>query len=351
MHSPLTDTIMLAASNNHYVGRGGYKVCKITPHHMAGIITGAQCARTFQDPTRGASANYCIGYEGDIVCNVDEVNAAGTSSNYANDAQAITIEVSNSQAGGNWPISEASWNSLVNLCVDICKRYGFRLNFDGTPNGSLTMHKMFSKTSCPGPYLESRMSELAATVNARLDGGSAPSPTPSTEKYGVGTVCCTNTLATSSTGGKVYKGDWEGTITRVVAGAKYPYLLNNGTGWTNDTGIDTDPHIPGETKADQILTVGSVVTSVAMNIKAGIKKYSDGDYIRIPALGGGYFPLRFISEYDASDGKKDNYLSNDKAKVYLDQCTVEAINIPYNLAQIHGIWVSATPLIELVNGK
>lgn len=357
MHSPLTNSIILAAANNHYVGRGGYKVCKITPHHMAGVMTGAQCARTFQNPTRGASANYCIGYEGDIVCNVDEVNAAGTSSNYINDAQAITIEVSNSQAGGNWPISEASWNSLVNLCVDICQRYGFRLSFDGTPNGSLTMHKMFSATSCPGPYLESRMSELAATVNARLDGGSTqdtPSQptTPSTEKYGVGTQCCTNTLASSSTGGKVYKGDWEGTITRVVSGAPYPYLLNNGTGWTNDTGIDTDPHVPGQTGADQILTVGSVVTSVAMSLLAngGTRTINGDECVNVPALGG-WFPTKFLSEYDASDGAKDNYLANDKAKVYVDQCTVEAINIPYNLAQIHGIWVSATPLTELVNGK
>lgn len=72
---------------------------------------------------------------------------------------------------------------------------------------------------------------------------SKPKPTTST-KYKVGTVVCTNTLATSSTGGKVYKGDWKGTITKVIAGAKYPYLLNNGTGWTNDTGIDTDPHVP-----------------------------------------------------------------------------------------------------------
>ena len=62
--------------------------------------------------------------------------------------------------------------------------------------------------------------------------------------YKVGTLVCTNTLATSSTGGKVYKGDWKGTITRVIKGVAYPYLLNNGTGWTNDTGIDTDPHTP-----------------------------------------------------------------------------------------------------------
>lgn len=62
--------------------------------------------------------------------------------------------------------------------------------------------------------------------------------------YKVGTKVCTNTLATASTGGKVYKGDWKGTITRVIKGTPYPYLLNNGTGWTNNTGIDTDPHTP-----------------------------------------------------------------------------------------------------------
>lgn len=74
-----------------------------------------------------------------------------------------------------------------------------------------------------------------------LGGGST---TPSTTKYKVGTPICTNTLATSSDGGTVYHGEWTGTITQVIAGKAYPYLLNNGTGWTNDHGIDSDPNIP-----------------------------------------------------------------------------------------------------------
>lgn len=80
-----------------------------------------------------------------------------------------------------------------------------------------------------------------------IPGSSASTPSASTggsAKYSVGTHVCTNTLATSSTGGKVYKGDWRGTITRVIPGAPYPYLLNDGTGWTNDAGIDSDPHTP-----------------------------------------------------------------------------------------------------------
>lgn len=71
-----------------------------------------------------------------------------------------------------------------------------------------------------------------------------PTTTSGKAKYKVGTKVCTNVLATSSTGGKVYKGDWSGTITKVIPGAAYPYLLNNGTGWTNDKGIDSDPHVP-----------------------------------------------------------------------------------------------------------
>ena len=136
---------------------------------MAGKLTAKRCGELFQNPNRGASSNYGIGYNGEISCYVDEDNRAYTSSNKANDCQAITIEVANSSTGGDWPISDASWESLVNLCVDICTRHNFRLKYDGTPNGSLTMHKMFAATACPGPYLEARLPELAKQVNARLD--------------------------------------------------------------------------------------------------------------------------------------------------------------------------------------
>lgn len=176
--SGLTSVVVEASSSNYTQGRRGYKVCKITPHHMAGVLSAESCGRIFQNPNRQASSNYGIGNDGKIACYVGEENRAWTSGNRTNDCQAITIEVSNCENGGDWRISEAAWNSLVNLCVDICKRYGFRLTYDGTPNGSLTRHNMFQNTNCPGKYLQSRFQELANTVNARLDGGSTPQPTP-----------------------------------------------------------------------------------------------------------------------------------------------------------------------------
>lgn len=178
-HSSLASKVMIAHGGNYQRGRGGYKIGKITPHHMAAIWTAERCAQSFQVAGRYASANYCIGFDGTIVCNVEEENRAYTSSSAWNDNQAITIEVANSTGAPNWEISKAAWNSLVNLCVDICKRYGFRLDYTGNSSGSLTEHRMFSATACPGPYMHARMAQLAQEVNARLDGG-ATTPTPST---------------------------------------------------------------------------------------------------------------------------------------------------------------------------
>lgn len=181
--SSLAQGAYIAHSNNYQKGRNGQKICKFTPHIMAGILTGKQCAANiFQNPNRIASANYCIGNDGDIVCNVYEEDRAYTSSSRSNDNQAITVEVSNCEYGGDWKISDKAWNSLVKLAVDVCRRYNFRLVYDGTPNGSLTRHNMFAKTSCPGNYLQSRFQELADTVNAQLDGGDTPTPALSAAK-------------------------------------------------------------------------------------------------------------------------------------------------------------------------
>lgn len=180
--SSLAQGAYIAHSSNYQKGRNGYKICKFTPHIMAGILTGKQCAvNIFQKPNIYASANYCIGNDGDIVCNVYEEDRAFTSSSRLNDNQAITVEVSNCEYGGDWKISDKAWNSLVKLAIDVCRRYNFKLIYDGTPNGSLTRHNMFANKACPGKYLQGRFQELANIVNAELDG--KPNPTPAPQGY------------------------------------------------------------------------------------------------------------------------------------------------------------------------
>lgn len=147
--SDLATEVYEASTNNYTQGRNGYSVCKITPHHMAGVLSAEQCGRIFQNPNRQASSNYGIGNDGEIACYVGEENRAWTSGNRENDYQAITIEVSDCEYSDPWTISDKAWDSLVNLCVDICRRYNFRLNYTGDKYGSLTRHNMFANTDCP----------------------------------------------------------------------------------------------------------------------------------------------------------------------------------------------------------
>lgn len=125
---------------------------KITPHHAAGNVSVETMGNIFASPNTQASATYGIGSDGRIAQYVDEKDRAWTSSSADNDGQAITIEVANDGGAPHWHVSDKALNSLVDLCVDICKRNGIkRLNYTGDARGNLTMHKYFAPTVCPRP--------------------------------------------------------------------------------------------------------------------------------------------------------------------------------------------------------
>ena len=156
-------------TSNHSNGRGGNRVCKVTPHYMCARWSGRECVDYFAGTSRQASSNYCIGVDGDVAMSVDEDDRAWTSASGWNDRQAITIECGNLSDGS---LTDATWEALVSLCADVCARYGFRLEYTGDRDGTLTEHRMFASTDCPGEWLHARMGRLAEEVNARLDGGS-----------------------------------------------------------------------------------------------------------------------------------------------------------------------------------
>lgn len=178
--SSLATLEVLADKTNYSSGRNGNTVKKITIHHMAGVLTAQRCGELFQASSRNASSNYGIGKDGEIAIYVSEEDRAWTSSNGDNDRQAITFEVANSVASGDYPVSDVVYESMINLCVDICKRYNFRLTWTGDSSGTLTVHRMFAATACPGNYLYGKMAEIAKEVNARLDGTSTSTSTTTT---------------------------------------------------------------------------------------------------------------------------------------------------------------------------
>ena len=153
-----------------------HAIDKITIHHMAGDLSVETCGNLFANPRYEASSNYGIGSDGRVGLYVDEGDRAWASASPSNDNRAVNIEVANCATGGDWPVSNAAYSKLIDLCVDICQRNGIKaLNYTGDADGNLTEHRMFVATACPGPYLHERMGRIAAEVNSRLSAQPAKS--------------------------------------------------------------------------------------------------------------------------------------------------------------------------------
>lgn len=167
------------ASPNHS-GKRTHKIDTITIHCVAANATIESLGNLFANPSRKASSQYGIGTDGRIGQYVPEAYRSWCTSSNANDQRAITIEVSNNGGEPNWPVSQAAYNSLVNLCEDICRRNGKTkmvwisdknkaLAYNPVPNEfRMTVHRWFANKSCCGPYLLERQGQIAAEVNRRL---------------------------------------------------------------------------------------------------------------------------------------------------------------------------------------
>ena len=108
-------------SPNHS-GQRTHSVDRITPHCVVGQLSCETICDCFP-AGRGASCNYGIGKDGRIALCVDEDNRSWCSSSNANDQRAITIECASDKTEP-YAMTDAVYASLIDLCTDICKRYG-----------------------------------------------------------------------------------------------------------------------------------------------------------------------------------------------------------------------------------
>lgn len=168
-NSPLATIQVPAHTNNYTRGRGGHKIDMVVMHHMAGKCTAYTCGTFFQNPNRKGSTHYGIGYDGEIAQYVDEANTAWANSNWNINQRAISFESANSERGGNWPVSDATIDSIVKLMVDISQRNQLGLYVYGV---NFKHHRdcCNNSTACPGNYLISKSPEIVARANAILQG-------------------------------------------------------------------------------------------------------------------------------------------------------------------------------------
>lgn len=177
-------------SPNHS-GQRTHSIDRITPHCVVGQLSAESICGCFTSASRQASCNYGIGTDGRIALCVEEKNRSWCSSSNANDQRAVTIECA-SDMSEPYAMNSKVYASLINLCVDICKRNGkTKLIWFGDKTKTLnyspksdemiiTVHRWFANKSCPGNWLYARLGDLATQVTKKLGGSTTSTPAATT---------------------------------------------------------------------------------------------------------------------------------------------------------------------------
>lgn len=181
-NSPMVSYTKL--SSNHS-GQRTHDIDRITPHCVVGQCSVETLGNIFLPVSRQASSNYGIGPDGRVGMYVEEKNRSWCSSSNANDQRAVTIECA-SDTTKPYAFRDVVYQTLIKLCVDICKRNGKTkllwlgdktktLSYTPKPDEMiLTVHRWFANKSCPGNWMYARMGDLAKKVTAALGGDMKP---------------------------------------------------------------------------------------------------------------------------------------------------------------------------------
>lgn len=181
-------------SPNHS-GQRTHSIDRITPHCVVGQCSVETLGNIFLPASRQASSNYGVGVDGRVGMYVEEKNRSWCSSSNANDQRAVTIECA-SDTKSPYAFKDVVYQTLIKLCVDICKRNGKKkllwlgdktktLNYSPkTDEMVLTVHRWFANKSCPGDWLYARLGDLASRVTASLAVSSKPAASTGKVKAG-----------------------------------------------------------------------------------------------------------------------------------------------------------------------
>lgn len=223
----------------------------VSIHCMQGQLSVETCGSLFAQPSRQASSNYGIGKDGRRGMYVEEKDRSWCTSNAKNDHRAITVEVASDKTAP-YKVTDAAYNSLIVLLVDICKRNGIKKLVWSTNkntrvnhlNGAnMTVHRDYKAKACPGDYLYDRMSDIANKVNAKLSGTVATTqpiqPVQTVQTFIPYTVRITaNTLnirkgpgTKYATTGQLKKGGVYTIVEESMSGTTKWGRLKSGAGW------------------------------------------------------------------------------------------------------------------------
>lgn len=175
-------TVVIPSPNHS--GKRIYPLTRVSVHCVVGQVYASSLGDMFASAGYEASSNYGVGFDGKIGQYLPESYRSWCTSSYDNDNRAITIEVA-SETFHPYKVTQAAYNALIKLLVDICRRNGKKkLIWFGDKSKSLsyqpksdelvmTVHRWFANKACPGDYLYNRHQMIAAEVTKQLGGKSS----------------------------------------------------------------------------------------------------------------------------------------------------------------------------------
>ena len=137
------------------------KIKNIVIHWVGNASSSAIANRNYfeslKDKKTYASSHYIIGLEGEIIQCVPEAEVAY----HGNSANSYSIGIENCHTDWEGKFNDKTYASLVELCVDLCKRY------DLDPTIALIRHYDVTKKDCPHYYVQNTQAWLRLKENVK----------------------------------------------------------------------------------------------------------------------------------------------------------------------------------------
>jgi hypothetical protein len=165
--------------------RNGQPINGVVIHHVAGTNGLRYVANA---NTRNSHPTYHISNSG-AVTGIVHPDRRPYSTGGAPDPNAVTFEIDNSSVGGDWPVSSAAIEALIDVIVYHASQSpragnGFAKNVKNQAQSEffVAWHSQYSATACPGPFIMSQLDYIVSECNKRASGVApvAPSVAPPT---------------------------------------------------------------------------------------------------------------------------------------------------------------------------
>lgn len=159
---PVLDLIDELSATGH-VTHTQHRKSKVTLHHNGGRLSHSGVLSVWQ--VRPASAHFNIDAAGTCAQYVRPNEYAWATGSTPGNEQSISIEMCNETVGPEWRVGEATWRGAARLAGWLFARViGQRPTRD-----TLVMHKYWSATSCPGPFIDGNYDTVLSVTQQWYD--------------------------------------------------------------------------------------------------------------------------------------------------------------------------------------